>query len=381
VLLVASGGLMAAQTKEPPSCVIGDQALAQGQPQLALEQYQKCLPEAPPSFQTLSNMGMAYAGVKQFDQAIQFYGQALALDTGNPQVRLNLGLAYLKTNQPDKAAREFARALMADPANTQALELLAVCHFQLKDFELAAYEISQVLKAHPDEGSASFLLGSSLLRLGLYRQAIPLIYSSIQNGNSPEAHLVLGQALVGVKAYAPALKEFQQAVSTAPDLEGIHSELGTAYAGLGQTDKAIAEYEKEIEKHPDDFDANYSLGRLNRLSNNLDVARKYLAKAESLRPGNASTAFEYAVLAMQAGEYAKAESLLLNIVRELPDYLDAHVLLAEVYFHMHRTTDGMREKALVDAIKNAEQARLDAEGKELQEAYQNRAKSNSPPHP
>lgn len=380
--LLACGCLrLAAQTKEPPACVIADQALAQGQPQLALDQYQKCLPEAPPTFKTLSNMGMAYAGLNQFDQAIRFYGQALALNAGNPGVRLNLGLAYLKLNQPDKAAKEFARSLMSDAANLRTLELLAICHFQMKEFELAAYEAGQVLKAEPNEDSAALVLGSSLLRLGLYRDAIPLIYSSIQNHNSPDGHLVLGEALVGIKAYTEALKEFQEAEKLAPDLDQIHSELGTAYAGMGETDKAIAEYQKELEKHPDNFDANYSLGRLNRLNNNMDTARKYLAKAETLRPGNASVAYEYAVLAMQANDYAKAESLLLGIVQQLPDYVDAHVLLAEVYFHMHRSADGMREKALVDAINSAEQARLNAEGKALQEAYENRTKSNPPPHP
>lgn len=383
VLALLVGGVLQAapQAKEPPSCVVADQALAQGQPQLAVEEYQKCLPLGPPSFKTLSNLGMAYAGLSQFDQAIRFYSQALALDANNPPILFNLGLAYLKSNQPDKAAKEFARSLMGDPGNVRALELLAVCHFQLKDFELAAYEAEQVLKAEPQENSAAFLLGSSLLRLGIYKQAIPLIYSSIAKNDSPNAHVILGDAFLGVKVYGQALKEFQQAESKAPDLDGIHSELGTAYAGLGQTDKAMAEFKKELEKHPDNFDANYSLGRLDRLNNDMDAANKYLAKAESLRPGNASIAYEYAVLAMQAKDYAKAESLLLKILQELPDYLDAHVLLAEVYFHMHRTTDGMREKALVDAMKNAEQARLNAEGKALQEAYRDSLKPNASPHP
>ena len=381
-LLVSSGSsLVPAQTKEPPSCVIGDRALAQGQPQLALEEYEKCLPEAPSSLKTLSNLGMAYAGLSQFDQAIRFYAQALALDPGNPPVRLNLGLAYMKTNRPEQAAKEFARSLMGDPGNVRALELLAVCHFQLKDFELAAYEAEQVLKAEPKESSAAFLLGSSLLRLGIYKPAIPLIYSSIEKSDTPEAHQVLGQAFLGVKVYRQALKEFQQAERLAPDRAEIHSQLGTAHAGLGETDKAIAEFEKELEKDPNNFDANYYLGRLNRLSNNMDAARKYLAKADGLRPGDPSVAYEYAVLAMGDHDYAQAESLLLKIIQELPDYLDAHVLLAEVYFHLHRTTDGRREKALVEAMKSAEQVRLEAEGKAVEEAYQNRTKPNSSPHP
>src|SRR5437016_6758773 len=106
-VLLSAGALLAdEQTKEPPACVIGDQALAQGQPQLAVEQYEKCLPQTQASFKTLSNLGMAYAGLNQFDQAIRFYGQALALDSGNPPVRFNLGLAYLKTNRSSEAAKE-----------------------------------------------------------------------------------------------------------------------------------------------------------------------------------------------------------------------------------------------------------------------------------
>jgi tetratricopeptide (TPR) repeat protein len=382
-LLAGSAGLRASAeaTKERPSCVIANQALAQGQPQLALTQYQKCLAEGPPSFKTLSNIGMTYAQLSKFDEAIRYYGQALALDTGNPPIRFNLGLAYLKTNRPDQAAKEFARSLMGDPSNIRALELLAVCHFQLKEFELAAFEAEQVLKVKPKEGSALFLLGSSLLHLGMYRDAIPLIYSSIEGNNTPNAHLVLGQAFLGIKVYPQALKEFQQAESMDPDVEGIHSDLGTAYAGMGSTDKAIVEFEKELEKHPDDFDANYSLARLDRLSNHMDAALKYLAKADSLRPGNTSVAYEYAVLAIQDKDYAKAESLLIKILQNMPDYLDAHVLLAEVYFHMHRTADGMREKALVDAMKSAEQARLEAQGKAQQEAYANKAKQDTSSHP
>lgn len=381
LLIGAWGNLAAGQTTEPPACVIGDQALAQGQAQLAVEQYLKCLPQSQTSFTTLSNLGMAYAGLNQFDQAIRYYGQALALDPGNPQVRLNLGLAYLKSNRPGEAGKEFARALMSDPNNMKALELLAVCHFQTKNFELAAYEAEQVLKALPNENSAMLLLGSSLQHLGAFKEAIPLIYTSIEKSDSPNAHLVLGQAFLGVKAYAQALKEFEQAEKMAPDLEGIHSQEGIAHAGLGDTTKAVADFEKALEKNPDDFDANYYLGHLKRLSNDLDDARKYLAKAENLRPGNSSVAYEYAVFAMQANDYPKAESLLTRVIQEVPSYLDAHVLLAEVYFHLHRTDDGKREKALVDAMKAAEQARTDIEGKARQGSAPDKTKVNSPPQP
>ncbi len=382
VLLAGVACLRAgAETKDPPSCVIGDHALAQGQPQLALEEYKKCITESAPSLKSLSNLGMTYAQLNQFDQAIQSYQQALAFDANNPPIRLNLGLAYLKTNRPEQAAKQFARSLMADPSNLRALELLAICHLQMKEFELAGYEAEQVLNADPKESSAAFLLGSSLLNLGDYHRAIPLIYSSVGKSESPNAHLVLGEAFLGVRAFSQALKEFEQAERLAPDLEGIHSKLGSAYAGLGDSNKALAEFHKELEKNPNNFDANFYVGRLNRLANNMDEARKYLTKAETLRPGDPPIAYEFAVLAMQDKDYAKAETLLRKILQAKPDYVDAHVLLAEVYFKTHRTAEGQREKALVDAMKSAEQERLNAQGKALQQAYEDSKKQNSSPHP
>ena len=78
--LVAAQGKGQSQTDEPPACVLADKALAQKQPDLAAIEYEKCLSTNPPSFRALSNLGIAYAQQQKFTQAIQAYGQALALD-------------------------------------------------------------------------------------------------------------------------------------------------------------------------------------------------------------------------------------------------------------------------------------------------------------
>lgn len=383
VILIPLPVLAAEQAapKDIPSCVVGDQALAQDQPELALVQYERCLREGPPSFQILSNLGIAYVKLGKLDRAIQTYTQALALNPESAQLHLNVGLAYLKTGKPKEASQHLARALMIDPGNPQALELLALSHYQLKDFELAAYEAGLVHQALPDEDSAAFLLGSSYLRLGLYNRAIPLIYYSVSKTKAPEGYRVLGEAFLGIKAYHEALRAFQDAESADPDLPGIHADMGTAYAGLAQPDKATAEYEKELAKYPDDFTATYFLGRLERLQNDIPAAKKHLEKANQLRPGDPSVAYEYAAMALQDKDFPKAEKLLESIVRKYPGYVDAHVLLAEVYFRLHRTEDGKREKALIDAMKLADQARIDAEGKARSQAANKPAAAETAPHP
>jgi hypothetical protein len=42
-------------------------------------------------------------------------------------------------------------------------------------------------------------------------------------------------------------------------------------------------------------------------------------------------------------------------VKTRPDWLEAHVQLAALYFQLHRTADGARERALVDKLTDESQ--------------------------
>jgi len=363
-ILGAASGILTASSSEPPAgCVLGDQALAQKQPDLAVIQYNKCLSKNPPTFKILSNLGIAYAQQQQFADAIQAYGQALALEPDNATVHVNLGLAYIKTNHPKEAAEQFARSLMADPDNAKTLEMLAYSHFVMGDYALAAYEAGVVQRAMPDDHSSEFILGSSYLRLGMSLQAIPLVYDSVSQSKSPDAYKVLGEALLDMKGFAQALENFQKAASLNPKMPGIYSDMSLAYTGLGKPDKAMDALKRELARDPNDFTANYLLGHDDRVNGDEAEALRYLDKANKSDPGNASVDYEYAVLAMQHEDYAKAESLLRGILQKLPGYTDAHVLLAQVDFRLHKTDEGMREKAIVTALQQAEQTRSDAQKK------------------
>ena len=380
VLVASSAQAIVQQKATEDPCQAANRALAEHRYETARLQYETCLKQAVPSIENLSNLGMAYAQLGQFDQAIKTYHQALALDPGNPALRMNLGLAYLKSGRTAEAKVEFARTLMADLNNAKAQELLALCHYQSKEFELAALEAERALSARPEEDSTAFLLGSAYLKLGLYREAIPLLYGAAQKTKSPETRLVLGEAFLGVKAYSSALKEFLAAEAASPETPGLHNDLGTAYAGLGQPDKAQAEFETQLAATPNDFEANYYLGRLKRLANDPEAAKQFLAKADRGRPGDPSVAYEYASFAMQDKNYARAEELLRGVLDKVPTYTDAHVLLAEAYYKLRRPDDARREKAIAEALGQAEQARVVAEGKAIEEARRHQGPPGAP-HP
>jgi tetratricopeptide (TPR) repeat protein len=354
-----------AKGQEPSACVLGDQALAQKQPDFAVIEYNKCLSKNPPNFKMLANLGIAYAQQRKFPEAIQAYGQALALDPENANVLTNLGLAYMKTNRPKEASAQFARSLMTDPHDAKALELLAYAHFALGDYALAGYEAGLVHEASPGDPTAAYILGASYMRMGMNVQAIPLIDSSLSQVKSAEAYMVLGEALLGVKNWQGALEAFRKAEKMDPTLPGMYADLGAGLAAMAQLDQAKAAFLKELARDPDNFKANYLLGQLDRVQGDNADALKYLEKANGLQSDNPGPAYELSVLAVQGQDYPKALASLESIVQKYPSLTDAHVLLAQVYFRLHKTQEGMRERAIAAALQEADHARLQAEGKSL----------------
>jgi len=354
-----------AKGQEPPACVLGDQALAQKQPDLAVIEYNKCLSKNPPTFKMLSNLGIAYAQQKKFSEAIQAYGQALALDPENANVLTNLGLAYMKTNRPKEASAQFARSLMADPHDAKTLELLAYAHFELGDYALAGYEAGLVHQASPGDPTAAYILGASYMRMGMNVQAIPLIDTSLSQVKSAEAYMILGEAFLGVKNWQGALEAFRKAEKMDPTLPGIYANLGAGLAAMAELDQAKAAFLKELARDPDNFKANYLLGQLDRVQGDNADALKYLEKANELQSDNPGPAYELSVLAVQSQDYPKALASLESIVQKYPSLTDAHVLLAQVYFRLHKTQEAMRERAIAAALQEADHARLQAEGESL----------------
>ena len=60
---------------------------------------------------------------------------------------------------------------------------------------------------------------------------------------------------------------------------------------------------------------------------------------------------------MSRGETERALPLLEAIVKEAPKFLEAHVTLATVYYRLKRREDGDRERAIVDRLNKAIQAK------------------------
>ncbi len=343
------------------ACADADQAVAASQWQKARSLYATCLASSPPRFETLSNQGMVLTQLGLMPEAIESYQKALALSPGNTKVEFNLAVAFVKAGNFNAAVEQLLALRKVEPDEVRIPELLAFSYYHLGRYSLAAREAERVNKSHPENAGNALILGSAYTRLGLYDKALPLITMALKSAGSAEGHLIMGETLLGLRLYRPAIEELTQAATLQPDLQGLHSALGVGNVGLGNPDAALAEFQKALDADPNDYQANYYMGRLKRLAGDIIAARKFLERADQLRPGTAEVVFEFAAIEMTAQDYSKAEPLLTRVVRQEPDHREAHFLLAKIYLKQGRREAAQRERETFERLTKAEQDKASKE--------------------
>ncbi len=140
-----------------------------------------------------------------------------------------------------------------------------------------------------------------------------------------------------------------------PQIHGLYSEIGAAYADLGQKDLALESYEKALEADPNDFTANFGLARLNWMEGHYDAAHLYLTKARQTAPDDPEVLLLSGEVLIHSQDYAGAKPLLENVVRVLPANIRAHVLLSQVYLHLGQTDEAKREEGIASALRESEE--------------------------
>jgi tetratricopeptide (TPR) repeat protein len=101
------------------------------------------------------------------------------------------------------------------------------------------------------------------------------------------------------------------------------------------------------------------MGLLSRQDEQNEQALKYLQHALQIRPGDPGVRYQIALVELGAGHLDEASRDLEALVKDSPNFLEAHVSLATVYFRQKRKADGERERAIVAKLNAARQAQTE----------------------
>jgi tetratricopeptide (TPR) repeat protein len=363
--------LLAQSSQISPQQLVQDAMQKQKEGDLAgavtgYRQFLKLHPEATPIH---IDLGVALAGLGQYEEAISEYKIALKQSPALPAARLNLALAYYKMGHISDAAIELSRVHREEPANTQAVLLLADCDLRMGKNEDTIHLLEPLSKTDPDDLAVAYMLGTALLRNKQRDEGAAVIDRILRNGNSAQAHLLMGMTKFEAMEYPQAIDDLTKAADIDPSLPDVYSYLGQAQMASGDMQSARQDFEKELARNPNDFESNVRLAVLLKEDGNYERAHRLLDRALLVRPNDPGALYQVGAVYLAAGDLNRAANVLQSVVKQYPHFLEAHVSLAQVYYRLRRKEDGDREREIVQKLK-AEQ-----------DAQQSKTKGEAQPRP
>jgi tetratricopeptide (TPR) repeat protein len=256
-----------------------------------------------------------------------------------------------------EAATQLGRVHAEDPANAQAVLLLADCNLRMGRDKDVIRLLDPEEKKRPDDLAIAYMLGMALIHENRVPEGQLRIDRIFRSGDSAEAHLMLGSAKMNIADYAGARDEFAKAEALNPNLPEVHVLYAKALQFTGDSDLSAKEFKTELEIDPFNFDANLQLGAISRQEQHYDQAHQYFARALKIRPGDPGVRYQLAVIAVDEAKPDEARQMLESLVKESPQFTEAHVSLSLVYYRLKRPADGKREQEIVQKLTAEEQAK------------------------
>jgi len=344
----------------------------------AIEAYQAALEKEPDRVDARSNLGAALARLGRYDEAIEQYRTVLTHQPDQFQVRLNLALALYKSARIAEASSELEKLVAQDRSSHQAVLLLADCRAQMGNDAGVVSLLSPREEEFKDDQLYAYLLGNALLRRNELLKGQSYIDRLFQGGETAQARLLMGVAHLRREDYRAAVPELQRAAELGPDLPAAHALLGRALMGMGRREEAAQAFAQELSKNPNDFDSNLYMGLFLKDEGKLDEAYEHLKRASRLRPDDPGVLYMLGALHLAAGRTEEARKALEVVTKQVPDYRQAHVLLATAYYREKNKEEGDRHQAIAEKLRSAEQAREPGAADDLGPAYRGGAPASAP---
>ena len=256
------------------------------------------------------NLGYAYSGLHEDDEAVLAYQKALQLQPDLFEAQLNLGILLIQMKRGAESVPYLEKAVALKPEHTRA-------HLY--------YGRALGLAGQPDAAEKQF---EDALRF---------------DPSLAIAHFDLGQVRLGKKDYEHALTSFQKAADADPKLA--QAELGIALAleGLKSAPEAATHFEKYLAATPGDLETRFHLARINLQEGNNDKALENLQAVYQASPRTPGVAAALGDVCALLKRFAESEKYYRLAVAASPGESDLHRALGQTLLDQEKFAEAESE--------------------------------------
>ncbi len=297
---------------------LGVLAERQGNTQEAISRYQAALKKKPTLRQASENLAVIAQNAGDISGAVSIYQGILKIYPDDGNARARLAEIYRQTGDHEKAMELSRAALMREPQSVTAYKVMMRSYLERKQLAMAKLVALRAMKIDQNDPELHHTIGLILLQEEKKDAARLSFKRAVEvRADYVPARVLLAQMDLEAEDYPGAEEHLRRILQADSKNAAAHLNLGIAYKGQGQLDKAMQEYDEAEKLDP-------------------KMAAVYLNRAVMLHrhKGAPERAIELyrKYIAMSGGEVAlNAEHPIFGLLREAESIVQAQrdALLAE----------------------------------------------------
>lgn len=235
----------------------------------------------------LIQKGDDYLSEGNYDQALEFYDQAISEENQPALAFFKKGKIFLEKNSLEKAKEAFQDSLDLDPENPEAWAHLGDIYRKIGEKDRAVETYDKALDYDEDHLGAWRGKGKALYELGMYDEAL-LSFERILEIEPKECEAWNDKGLCHLEKgeYKEALDCFNSALSIEPGFEDALLNKALVFEKLDKINQALDVAEKLVELYPKEAEYHYMKGAYLKGRGEVEEAWKSIQRCLQLDPNH-----------------------------------------------------------------------------------------------
>lgn len=284
----------------------------------------------------------------------------------NPtELKITLGLmdAYVQSGRPEDAEQVGREAIARDKAAAEVYDALYRLYAVKRPAD-AERILLEKIHNNQQEGSYRLQLASHYARLGKKAEMRAALQDYLAEPNSdPNKHLKAGEFYSALGDGTKAIEQYQLGLAGNPENAPMYQDrIARALISAGNRDEALKLLNKTVAQDPKDKEAQSLRAALlisnlgeNRRAEGIQDFQKLVEK----NPDDLSLRYVLSKALLETGDLAGARLQLLEIVKKNPRFLDGQLSLADIAFKQGRLAEAAQHaQAAVDSDPDNFKAQL-----------------------
>ena len=328
----------------------------QGQPEKAVEHFERALGRMPPGQEVAATVAVlywtarAYFDQSNLDAAQRLFSKVIGIQENSAPAMVGLGRVAAARGDSRQAVEHFKKALALAPRVVNLRYRLAMEYRKLGLIDKAQRHLGFVQGAGgfkmdlvPPDPLMEELRGvTNSARISQHQGNVALLEGQLEaaaeqhrkavarDPQDPVAHSKLAATLEKLGDPEGAIEQYKEALRLDPADVTAHFGMGVIYAQQGQDKEAVEHYLAVLRVDPDDREAHFNLANsLARLGRHQEALPHY-SRVVKLDPGNWRARMNEAMTLIQAQRYHHALLQLEEAQDAFPENMEIKNILARL---------------------------------------------------